>query len=270
MKILYANIFFQFAKSVTAKNDELLNILDYYNFKTENNDTYLHFMPHILHHQPKNTIIYLLETDEAFHNCVLFHKNLTNAKKIYDFSPSNARKMREFGYDVEYRPVLYHPSYINKIHPPKPMKDREIDVLFLGTVNHRRLRVLNLLTTRSPLDLKLLIVKDNCFDDDLEKVMSNTKVCLCLNQFDNGGLSALRVVPFVTNKVRMLCEHTSDVEMDDFYNDTVDWIYPHHLEDADTFHSFIKNIVKTTSDNLVQNRHKNLLDKGVMTPLPDL
>ncbi len=267
MKILYNNSCFQLAKAIKADGDELYNVLDYYDIQLDESYIYIHFMPNIMHWQPKKCIIYLVDTEEERHKCLLFQCNLRSAHIVYDFSPMNIRKLRKLEINAHYKPIKYHPSFHNLNHPPKLISQRTNAVVFIGLVNTRRLNILNMITANKPPFRILIIQNGHCFDEELEKVMVDTVMCLNINQYDNGGFAALRVVPMVTNRVRVLSEHSSDQEMDDTYNNIVDWIYPHILETPKILIQFIYNCFQTTTKELLDKRFDSLKELGEMSSL---
>jgi len=117
----------------------------------------------------------------------------------------------------------------------------------------------------------LLLIVNNTYDrEDKYEYYGKSKVCININQVDHCSTSSLRIVDMVTNRIRVISERSDDSECDEFYSDIVDWIPSHVLQDAEMLIEYMKNILATTTDDLVEERYRNLRKKGTLTPIPKL
>ncbi len=118
---------------------------------------------------PKNTILYNLES--FFHKNLWYNKSLKyfyNNYNVVDYSNNNAKKITNLGINIK----GYFPIFFNIIKKKKIKK--EIDILFVGSLNKRRKKILYKLkkkglnvyasdNIKSPTQLKRLIIKSKIF-----------------------------------------------------------------------------------------------------------
>jgi len=139
---------------------------------------------------PKNTILYNLES--YFHKDLWYKKSLKFFYKNYtvvDYSKDNAKKLTNLEINIKEN----FPIFFNIIEEKKIKK--EIDILFIGSINKRRKKILDILkakglnvyasdNVKSPQQLKKLILKSKIFLNihyfglrEIEQVRINPNIC---------------------------------------------------------------------------------------------
>jgi len=258
-------VLFQDGDEIVKANGEWLNP-SFVNKK----GTYVSFYAHVLHHQPKDCIIYNLDSDETLYGDDFFLHNLRKASKIYDFSPRNIKFFKKIGINAEWKPIIWNSKF--EICSILSVTNRQYDILFLGMVNARRNSVLNRIIgyeelTGKKLPFLIVIVSGVYSDEQKSKIIQNSKMCISINQVDKCSTVASRIIPMVSNKVRILSERSDDTELDEFYDDIVDWIPAHVLKDAEYLVKYLYDKMQNTTDKLLDERYIKLRCKGTFSPL---
>lgn len=82
---------------------------------------------------------------------------------------------------------------------------KEIDVLFYGTLNERRLETLKNLTRKSPLTIVV-----NEYGKDIWKRVARAKIVLSIHYYEQPQNDLPRIAPLLSNRVFVICEKTVD------------------------------------------------------------
>lgn len=82
---------------------------------------------------------------------------------------------------------------------------KEIDVLFYGTLNERRLKTLQNLTRKSPLTIVV-----NEYGPDIWKRVHRAKIILSIHYYEDPQNDMPRIAPLLSNRCFVICEKTVD------------------------------------------------------------
>ncbi len=120
---------------------------------------------------------------------------------VWDFSYSNVWKYRrEDGLkSLDHVPFGYHPTMERFERAPV----QDIDVIFSGCMNDRRIAVMNALGGRG---LKVCVVPAEMYGVDRDKLLARAKLALNMLFYPDGVFPALRVAHLVANHVPVLSE----------------------------------------------------------------
>jgi len=178
-------------------------------------------------------VIFQLENLIENVNIHKFVELFKNAMYIYDYNSYNLR---------------YYSDYIKpKIHifnPPIYTKD-SIDILFYGTLNERRNKILT--------DLKKkfnITVVTNVFGEKLNELIKRSQIILNISYYNNSLLETTRLNECIQYNSMVISE-TAKLNMDDQYNDKVIFINPiigdyseifYHIEQLKKKNNIIKDI----------------------------
>ncbi len=131
-------------------------------------------------------------------------------KVLWDYSKSNINYLKNRNPNVKalFLKIGYH-KILNKIEN-KNYKDKCIDFLFYGSINQRRLIILEKLTSYG-INLKHVF---GVYGSELDKLISDSKFILNLHYYESKILESIRLFYLITNKVPILTE-ISDSTVDD-------------------------------------------------------
>jgi len=147
-------------------------------------------------------VIYNMEYlhDDAYVFVIGYMETLKN-NIVIDFSRSNVEYLKAHGIDVFYMPYGYHKT-LERVTP----KEKDIDVLFIGTTHHeRRARILDKLAKNC-----MLVVATNCYGTKLDDVVARAKVHLNMHHLDGQPLETVRLNYLMANHCNIVSERGSD------------------------------------------------------------
>lgn len=127
-------------------------------------------------------------------------------RRVWDYSAVNARRLAELGArDVRHVPVGYVPE-LARIGPT----NEDIDVLFYGSINPRRRRILEALQARG-LEVAALF---GVYGEERDRAIARAKVVLSLHFHEAKVFEIVRVAYLLTNEKAVVaewhCEQTED------------------------------------------------------------
>lgn len=164
----------------------------------------------VKHLTPKDSIIYNLEQVRPETNRVC--RKLLNFE-VWDYSQRNIENLKNLGVkNIKYVPIGFVPelSYFQR----ESVKD--IDVLFFGSINERRAKILEELKQNSNLNL---VIANQSYGEERDKLLSRSKMVLNLHNHDTQILEMVRVSHLIQNRVPVLCERNEQTEVPDYLND---------------------------------------------------
>lgn len=127
---------------------------------------------------------------------------------VWDYSPRNIDWLRERGVNASAQLVrLGHAPALVRI---PPAADPDIDVLFYGAVNERRLRVLQAIQAAG----LNLVVRTNLFGEERDAVVARSKVVLNLHYYDTKIFEIARVGYLLANGKAVVTEGGPDTELE--------------------------------------------------------
>lgn len=186
----------------------------------EDNNCYILFIVNSLEKFPKKYIVYNFEqliTNRMWDKS--FYKKLQNALYVWDYSLENVNHLKKYEIEAIHVPLGYCPSFEFEKN-----KNRNIDILFLGTMNNYRLLNLLDITLKTKLknEFAKLICEENCFGKKYEDYIGRSKIGLNMH-FYNGPtiLEVTRIIPMVINGCLVISEKSNDEYYDKMLKDIV-------------------------------------------------
>lgn len=127
------------------------------------------------------------------------YKAILQSRPVLDYSPRNKENLRSHGIDgVDVLEIGYHPS-LARI---PTVNNKDIDVLFYGSVSERRAKILQELAA-SGLGVVHLFGEYGARRD---QAISRSKVVLNMHNSDNGVFEIVRVSYLLANKICVMTE----------------------------------------------------------------
>ncbi len=131
--------------------------------------------------------------------------------EVWDYSPENVRVLQKLGVNAKFVPIRYMPCMTKFKSLPDEKKD--IDVLFYGSTNPRRLKILNRLKKAGMKVEKIFGVYGHVRD----QVIARAKIVLNLHYFDSGIFEIFRCAHLFANEKCVVSETGRDKELDKMY-----------------------------------------------------
>ena len=149
-------------------------------------------------------IVYQLEQLDAAHGLLPGHPGyaavLANASRIWDYGPSSAAFLRDRGLPaVELLPPAYHPS----LERFRPSAEPDIDVIFAGSGQPRRTRVLEALAAAGARVVNL----SGCYGRQRDELLSRARIVLNIHAWDDlKTLETVRLSYLLANRCFVISE----------------------------------------------------------------
>lgn len=171
---------------------------------------------------PKHYIAYnweQLTTNKPWNNS--FFDRLRRAHCVWDYSWNNVQLLKTKGISAIHVPLGYAKcmEFCRKDVP------KDIDVVFLGSINEPRQQKLQYLLRSYRNRPEKLFISDSCWGNQMAQVYERTKIGLNLHYY--GGktiLEVLRVIPMMANGLFVISEHGDDPWYESKFSDMVTWI----------------------------------------------
>ena len=165
---------------------------------------------------PSGSIIYNLEqldikNKHLFERILKFPKHLI----LWDYSRKNINALRSFGFENKIHLVqaAYRPE-LNRIFKNAV---QDIDVLFYGSINERRQRVISQLKK-----LGLIVeVVTGLYGKERDSLIARSKVILNMHYYESNIFESVRVSYLLANSKAVVAEIGSDTEIDDVYKECI-------------------------------------------------
>jgi hypothetical protein len=165
---------------------------------------------------------------------------------IWDFSPTNIREINKNYPKIKtyYLPLLYNPYlelyYKQTITKSIEHQNKEIDILFMGTMNNRRQQILDEL--KKSYKVKIIVIEDKLSNREIFDLIENSKLVLNLFYYEVFVFDYYRNALLLSNHILMVSETP--------YN--IDIISEPNLKDFET-HLLVSNY-----DNIINTVKKTL------------
>jgi hypothetical protein len=146
----------------------------------------------------KKLIIYQLEPLVSNHwwSTDRILNRIRSVDEVWDYDIENVNIIGSYKIPVKYRPFRYSESLKRIDNIPDP----DIDVLFYGTLNERRLNILNSFLRPHFSKIKFVFLS-NLLGDELDHFIARSKIILSLNAHDNDRQKQSRIFyPVINNK----------------------------------------------------------------------
>ena len=155
--------------------------------------------------------------------------------RVWDFCEGNARYLER----AYRRPIHYLKMfYVDSLTRIPDVEEQDIDVLFYGSFNERRSAVLDALVARGI----RVEARFGVFGNELEHLISRSKVVINIHYYDNGRLELIRIFDLLANSRAVVSE-----------------LNPEEMVDADLTGAFVavpyEQLVEATID-LVRDPQK--------------
>lgn len=178
---------------------------------------------------PKRYIIYQTEqTGSLFYLSEInwfnenYIKNLEQAIAVFDYSLINIENLnKKFAFNINYLPFNYHPVLKKKLlcyqdRSIEADRLRDIDVLFLGCLNNRRLKIKSAL---EKINLNIYF-KDYVTLPQLYELIKRAKIVLNLHFYDEITiLETSRLSLLWANQACVVTETSNDIYADNSFKD---------------------------------------------------
>lgn len=161
----------------------------------------------------RKKIIYINTEQLQYTNSKWFSTVSSIANKntvLWDYSRSNITFLKNINPNIK---ALFLKIGYNKVLqkiPNKDYKNKDIDFLFYGSINKRRLFIFDRLKSFG-INLKHVF---GVYGSELDELISNSKFVLNLHYYESKILESIRLFYLITNKVPLLAE-ISDSTVDD-------------------------------------------------------
>jgi hypothetical protein len=223
------------------KECELVNKINY-----NDNNIYIIFSINKLDKLPKNFIVYNFEqlgTERLWSDD--FFKKCRKALKVLDYSLINIEVFKRNNISAYHLPYgwcpMIEPEY--NICP----KDKELDIIFLGSKNERRSEFLS--------NFDDIYINDKCFYNDYEDITKKAKFSFNIHFYKkNTILELTRIIPLISRGVIVLSERSTDSYYDNIFDDICIFI---NLNEIDR----IKEIISNYDFRKCVENKKKLVDK---------
>ncbi len=138
--------------------------------------------------------------------------DLLSAHEVWDYSQGNIAALKVMGVKAKLVPIAYMPSmkYFEN------HKDQEIDVLFYGSNNARRTKILQSLKDAG-LNIAVLF---NCYGSARDYFIQRAKVVLNIHYFEDGIFEIFRCAHLFAHSKCVVSERGRDGDLDERHKDS--------------------------------------------------
>lgn len=143
-----------------------------------------------------------LSTDEGWYKELFgMHNFLQNAEQIWDYSLTNIDFLQSKNIQAKYLPIGYH-SALEII----PTAEKNIDILFYGSINERRTKILDKLIAKG---LKVTTLS-SLLGKQRDEYIARAKIVLNIHYYDMKIFESPRITYLLNNKVFVITENSTD------------------------------------------------------------
>lgn len=179
--------------------------------------TQLVFGAHLLgaRHSFNSKILYQSEQAAAFPDqlSLVYRNILLSAREVWDYSQANVEELKKYGIQAKFVPIRYMPSMAR--FQSLPPEQQDIDVLFYGSTNKRRIAILNDLIKAGLRVHKLY----NVFGAERDAWIARSKVVLNMHNHEGGIFEIFRCAHLFANSKCVVSEMGTDVALENLYRD---------------------------------------------------
>ncbi len=129
-------------------------------------------------------------------------KILANAAEVWDYSRENIQFLSQRGIVAKHLPVGYHPM-LERI-PKTSSNEKDIDILFYGSLSTRRKQVLESLIQAG----KLTKVLFGVYGEERDALISRSKIVLNVHHYSSKVFEAVRISYLLNNCVFVVSERS--------------------------------------------------------------
>lgn len=162
---------------------------------------------------PHNSYIYNLEVIGK--HTPIPYLDLMRSANVWDYSQQNIQKLKEYGIEAKHVPIGYH-SCLTRI---SPVPEKTHDVLFVGSVNERRSKIMEDLL-KAGINAHWAF---NCYGKERDDLIARSKIVLNMHYYEDAPFEIVRCSYLMSNKVCVLSETGGDIESEKPYYNGVKW-----------------------------------------------
>ncbi|AUC62340.1 hypothetical protein AA637_14830 [Cyanobacterium sp. HL-69] len=161
---------------------------------------------------------------------------------IWDYSLSNIAQLRKWGINkVQHLPIGYHPCLTNI-----PQNDnQDIDVLFYGSINERRQKIIDSLEAKG-IKVKALF---GVYGKERNRYISRSKIVLNMHFYEAQVFEIVRVSHLLANQIFVISERSSNSEEEKYFQGGL------------VFCPY-ENLVSTCLDYLSRDKEREIISKN--------
>ena len=162
---------------------------------------------------PQNSIIFNLEqlnSDSKLVTAAYLDK--LSQYRVWDYSQRNVEFMARRGIEALYTPIGYSKSLTRSVTSDV----QDIDILFYGSINERRLIIIDELKRFAK-----VFVATGIYGEDLLAIIARSKLVVNMHYYDSRIFEAVRVSLLLANRKAVVAEINQDTDTPDFYRDLV-------------------------------------------------
>ncbi len=127
--------------------------------------------------------------------------------RVWDYSPQNIKELKRLNIcNVNYCGIGYNKTLEHEMH----IESKDIDVLFYGSLNERRIKILNELA-RQGVRVKHLY---DVYGAERDKYIARSKIVLNVHYYEASIFEIIRVSYLFANKQFVITEAGNDLEME--------------------------------------------------------
>ena len=156
---------------------------------------------------PKNRyFLYQLEqlnqTEQAYQNVDIIINNIRDSYCTFDYSKTN---IAYYPQDIRDKIILLAPFISN---PYTNIKEKSIDILFIGTINDRRRKILQNLKSRALWGDKDYTIEfvEKIFEDRLDALIRKSKIVINLHYYPNAIMELFRIHDILPYDCKIISE----------------------------------------------------------------
>ncbi|HUD12001.1 MAG TPA: hypothetical protein VMS08_06325 [Candidatus Saccharimonadia bacterium] len=156
---------------------------------------------HLAENLPSNCIIY---NSEQVGGPWFTEKYIALLKthEVWDYSSQNVERLRALGIEARHVPI----GYVKELERIKPAEVQDIDVLFYGSLNERRAKILEELKAK---DLNVVHLF-GVYGEERDSYIARAKVVLNMHFYDPGVFEIVRCSYLFTNGKAVVSEQSLD------------------------------------------------------------
>jgi hypothetical protein len=171
--------------------------------------------PNLIDQIPKNTII--LNTEQIYSDATSWNKNIffwAERFEVWDYSEKNIQKFNEMNLkNIKILKIGFQKELIRLNHN----KNKDIDILFYGSLNQRRKEILDELETHG-LKIKVLF---GVYGKERDAWIERSKIVLNHHFYNSHIFEIVRVFYLLTNSVAVVGEVNETTSIDAIYKNAI-------------------------------------------------
>lgn len=141
---------------------------------------------------------------------------LARQNTFWDYSPVNKRAWLKFGVNTD---AICEVGYVEELNRIKPQTHRDIDVLFVGSLNRRRKRILEHLRSEGVAVHWLF----NVYGEERDEIIARAKVLLNFHQHDTQIFEIVRVSYLLANRCCVVSETGADIDAERHFSKGIEF-----------------------------------------------